>query len=117
MFDMDNRPIIVKSVVESADSGIGSANSTADSALNPLRIGLWVGALILLYCLETYYGGRQKAVPDSYPRIPHVVSKPDSNHGTATMAHRTLGLKPTGTIRCSDLSLSYYPILMMYTNF
>ena len=43
MFDMDSRPTIVKSVVESADSGIESAHSTAYSASNPLRIGLWVG--------------------------------------------------------------------------
>ena len=34
----------VKSVVESADSGIESADSTADSAANPLKIGLWVRA-------------------------------------------------------------------------
>ena len=39
---MESRPTIVKSVVESADSGIESADSTADSATNPLRIGLWV---------------------------------------------------------------------------
>ena len=46
MFDMESLPTIVKSVVESADSGIGSANSTADSAANPLKIGLWVRAFI-----------------------------------------------------------------------
>ena len=45
MFDMESRPTIVKSVVESADSGIESDDSTADSATNPMRIGLWVGAL------------------------------------------------------------------------
>ena len=44
MFDMDSRPTIVKLVVESADSGIESADSTADSASNPLKIGLWVRA-------------------------------------------------------------------------
>ena len=37
MFDMESRTTIVKSVVESADSGIDSADSTADSATNPLR--------------------------------------------------------------------------------
>ena len=44
MFDMDSQPAIVKSVVESADSGIESDDSTADSAANLLRIGLWVRA-------------------------------------------------------------------------
>ena len=41
---MDSRPTIEKSVVESADSGIESTDSTADYASNPLRIGLWVRA-------------------------------------------------------------------------
>ena len=45
MFDMESRPTIVKSVVESADSGIESADFTTDSATNPLRIGMWVQAL------------------------------------------------------------------------
>ena len=40
MFDMDSRLTIVKSVIESADSGIKSADSTVDSASNLLRIGL-----------------------------------------------------------------------------
>ena len=47
MFDMESRPTIVKSVVESADSGIESADSTADSAIIPLKIGLWVWAFIV----------------------------------------------------------------------
>ena len=42
MFDMESQPTIVKSVVESAGSGIESADSTADSAIIPLKIGLWV---------------------------------------------------------------------------
>ena len=42
MFDMEGRQTIVKLVVESADSGIESADSAADSATNPLRIGLLV---------------------------------------------------------------------------
>ena len=42
MFDRDSRPTIVKSVVESADSGIEPADSTADSVINPLRIDLWI---------------------------------------------------------------------------
>ena len=44
MFDKENRPTIGKSVEESANSGIESADSTADSAENPLKIGLWVRA-------------------------------------------------------------------------
>ena len=49
----------------------------------------------------------QRTGAGSNPRISRVVSKPDSDHRTATMAHRTLGLTPAGPI-C--LSLSYYPI-------
>ena len=45
MFDRERRP--TESVVESADSGIESADSTADYAENPLKIGLWVRALSL----------------------------------------------------------------------
>ena len=45
MFDMESRPTIVKSVVELADPGIESADSTAVSAIIPLKIGLWVWAL------------------------------------------------------------------------
>ena len=52
----------------------------------------------------------QRTGAGSKPRISRVVSKSDSNHGTATMAHRTLGLTPAGTICHSNLSLSYYPI-------
>ena len=44
MFDIDSGPTIIKSVVESADSGIESADSTTDYAQNPLKIGLWVRA-------------------------------------------------------------------------
>ena len=57
MFDMESRPTIVKSVVESADSGIELADSTADSATIPLKIGLWIWAfnvLIVLWSL-TYW--------------------------------------------------------------
>ena len=53
MFDMDSRPTIVKPVVESAGSGKESANSTADSAIIPLKIGLWVWALNLNWCTES----------------------------------------------------------------
>ena len=44
IFDMESRLTIVKSLVGSPDSEIESADSTADSAANPLRIGLWVRA-------------------------------------------------------------------------
>ena len=42
MFNTGSRPTITKLVVGSADSGIESADSTADFAANPLKIGLWV---------------------------------------------------------------------------
>ena len=44
MFDMDSQLTIVKLVLELANSEIESADSTADSAANPLRISLWVQA-------------------------------------------------------------------------
>ena len=60
--------------------------------------------------LETFMGVDQRAGPGTNPCISLVVSKSESNHVTATKAHRTLGLMPAGTICRSDLSLSYYPI-------
>ena len=39
-----------------------------------------------------------------------VISKSHRNHGTATTAHRTLGLMPAGTMCRSNLSLGFYPI-------
>ena len=45
-----------------------------------------------------------------YPGVASVASKPGSNYGTATTAHRTLGLTPAGTICRSNLSLGHYPI-------
>ena len=66
-----------------------------------------------IHRLETFMGVEQKIAPGTYPRIPHVVSKSDRDHGTATTAHRTLGLTPAGTICCSNLSLSLYPIQRM----
>ena len=60
--------------------------------------------------LETFIGLEQRIAPGTNPRIPHVVSKSDSDHGTATTAHGTLGLTPAGTICRSDLSLSHYPL-------
>ena len=44
MFDRGSRPSIIELVIQSADSGIESADSTADSATNPLKIGRWVWA-------------------------------------------------------------------------
>ena len=55
-------------------------------------------------------GLEQKNGAGSKARIPRVVSKPDSDHWTATTAHRTLGLTPVGTICHSNLCLSHYPI-------
>ena len=60
--------------------------------------------------LETCMGVEQKTVPGTNPRILCVVSKSDRDHGTATTAHRTLGLTPAGTICHSNLSLNHYPI-------
>ena len=49
MFNRKSRPTITESVVELAQSGIESADfDTADSAANPLKIGLWVQALRVL---------------------------------------------------------------------
>ena len=44
MFDRESQPTMTESVVEWADSGIEAADSTADYAENPLKIGLWVWA-------------------------------------------------------------------------
>ena len=65
----------------------------------------------LKYVLETFIGLEQRMAPGTKPRIPRVVSKSDSDHGTTT-AHRTLGVTPAGTICRSNLSLSHYPILL-----
>ena len=43
MFDMESRQTIVKSVVESADSALQSADSSGDSNVNPPKVGVWVG--------------------------------------------------------------------------
>ena len=50
-------------------------------------------------------GLEQRIVPGTNPRISRVVSKSDSDHGTATTAHRTLGLTPAGAICHSNLYL------------
>ena len=55
-------------------------------------------------------GVDQRTGEGSKPRISRVDSKSDRDHGTATTAHRTLGLTPAGTICRSNLSLSLYPI-------
>ena len=46
----------------------------------------------LFSCIRNFYGRSTK------PRISRVVSNSDSDQGTATTAHRTLGLMPTGTM-------------------
>ena len=48
--------------------------------------------------LETFMGVDQRTGEGSKQRIPLVVSKSDRDHGTATTAHRTLGLTPAGNI-------------------
>ena len=55
-------------------------------------------------------GVDQRTGEGSNPRIRRVVSKSDRDHGSAAMAHRTLGLTPAGTICHINLSLSLYPI-------
>ena len=50
MFDKGSWPTITESVVKSAGSGIESADSTGDSATNPLKIHLWVWALSIFIC-------------------------------------------------------------------
>ena len=47
----------------------------------------------------------------SKQRISRIVSKLDSDHGTATTDDRNLGLTPAVTISRSNLSLGLYPIL------
>ena len=58
MFDMESRTTIVKSVVEMSDSGIELADSTADSATTPLRIGLWVRAFRSMEAMLTLRNAR-----------------------------------------------------------
>ena len=78
------------------------------SKLNPLCNGP----------LETFMGVEQRTVLRTNPRISPVVSKSDSDQGTATSAHRTLGLTPAGTICRSNLSLGHHPLLSLaYHNF
>ena len=45
MFNRESRPTFTESVVESADPAVESADSTTDSAADPVKIGLWVRAL------------------------------------------------------------------------
>ena len=59
--------------------------------------------------LETFMAIVQRTGAGSNPRISRVVSKSDRDQGTATTAHRTLGLMPAGTICRSNLSLGLYP--------
>ena len=63
-----------------------------------------------MYVLETFMGLDQRTGAGTNPRIPHVVSKLDRDHGKATTDNRNLGLTPAVTISRSNLSLSLYPI-------
>ena len=45
MFNMVSQPTITESMVELADFAVESADSTTDSAADPVKIGLWVWAL------------------------------------------------------------------------
>ena len=45
MFDMGCQPTIVKSMVESADSGLESADYSANSNAVPAKVVVWVWAL------------------------------------------------------------------------
>ena len=65
--------------------------------------------------LETFMGVDQRTGEGTNPHIPVVVSKSHSDHGTATTAHRTLGLTPAGTICRNNLSLSHYPLHRLTT--
>ena len=47
MFNTGSWPTIMKSVVESADSGLESACSSADSFADPAKDGVWVRAFIV----------------------------------------------------------------------
>ena len=55
-------------------------------------------------------GVDQRTGEGSKPRIPHVVSKSDSDHWSGYYGQRTLGLTPAGTICRSTRSLGHYPI-------
>ena len=48
MFNMESRPSITESVVESADSAVKSTDSTTDSAVDPVKIGLY-GPLVVAH--------------------------------------------------------------------
>ena len=90
------------------------------SYICPSRIGydtgidcvLGEGRMSLLF-LENLMGVDQRTGKGSKPLIPRVVSKSDRDHGTATMAHRTLGLTPAGTVCHRNLSLSLYLFPLM----
>ena len=56
---MDSRPTIVKSVVESADSGIELADSTTNAAANSLKIGLWKRAFKFTHVRRVGDGKKQ----------------------------------------------------------
>ena len=51
MFNTGSWPVIIKSVVELTNCGIESADSTANSAANSPKIGLWVWAVCVYVCM------------------------------------------------------------------
>ena len=58
----------------------------------------------ILSAFRKFYGARTKEWSVYLPMYTRVVSKSDSDHGTATTAQRTLGLTPAGTICRNNLS-------------
>ena len=44
MFDTGSRPTVMKSVVELANSGLESADFSANCNADPTKVGLWVQA-------------------------------------------------------------------------
>ena len=59
----------------------------------------------------------QRTGAGSNPRISRVVSKSDSNHRTASMAHRTLGLTPAvlfAIVTSPSVTILYLYIYMVY---
>ena len=60
MFNTGSRLTTTKLVVGSADSGIESADSTADFAANPLKIGLWVLLVSATPGYGCHHTGRKK---------------------------------------------------------
>ena len=67
---------------------------------NDAKVTLFI--LNMLYIFRNFYGVDQRIGVGSKQRISHVVSKSDSDHGTATTDNRNLGLTPAFTISCTS---------------